>query len=133
MRRRSPRWGLAISAAALAAGLLAGCASEGGGGAGSAGPAPSTSLAPPVTPTTAKPPAAAGATVTVVGRVQAGVEVGCLLINDEAGGGSWLLLGGDPKVVKAGARVRVTGTEARGVATICQQGRPLQVRYAAPA
>ena len=85
-----------------------------------------------MTPTTAKPPAAGG-TVTVVGRVQAGVEAGCLLITDEAGGGSWLLLGGDRAVVKAGARVRVTGTEARGMATICQQGRPLQVRSAEPA
>ena len=133
MRRSPPRWA-SLSAAIFVCGLLAaGCAAEGGGGAGGAAPAPSTSVPVTLTPTSAKPPASAGATVTVVGRVEAGVEAGCLLLTDEAGGGSWLLLGGDRDVIKAGARLRVTGTEARGMVTICQQGRPLQVSSAEPA
>ena len=119
---------------ALVGVFAAGCAADNqSGGAGNAPtPAPTPTATPsPQPPAGSTPPS--GPTVTLVGEVQAGVEAGCLVLEAEQGGGTWLLLGGDRKVVKAGARVRVTGTEARGLATICQQGRPLQVRSADPA
>lgn len=65
-----------------------------------------------------------GSSVTVEGTVEPGVEAGCKLL------GGYLLLGGDPEVVKVGARVRVTGATAPNVMTTCMQGIPLQVSSA---
>jgi hypothetical protein len=113
---------------ALVALLAAACAGDETGGAGLP---PAATPAPSPTPTPTPRPAAP--TVTLVGEVQAGVEAGCLLLAVDGGGGSWLLLGGDRSVLRPGARVRVTGSEAHGIATTCQQGRPFQVRSAAPA
>ena len=39
-------------------------------------------------------------------------------------------MGGDPAVVKAGARVRVTGYVAVGVMSHCMQGQPFRVTEA---
>jgi hypothetical protein len=113
---------------ALAGLLAAGCAA--GDDAGGAGNAPVTTPTPAPSVTPSPPPA--GPTVTLVGEVQVGVEAGCLVLQAERGG-TWLLLGGDRSVLKAGARVEVTGSEARDIATTCQQGRPFQVTSARPA
>jgi hypothetical protein len=120
---------------ALVGVLAAGCAADnqGGGGAGNAPtPAPTPTVTPsPQPPAGSTPPS--GPTVTLVGEVQAGVEAGCLVLEAEHGGGTWLLLGGDRSVLRAGARVQVTGSEARDLATTCQQGRPFQVSSVRPA
>jgi hypothetical protein len=120
-----------LALVALVGLLAAACADDTGGGADTA---PAATPAPGLTPT---PPAGSmppsGPTMTLVGEVKAGVEAGCLVLEAERGGGVWLLLGGDPSVLRAGARVQVTGSEARGVATTCQQGRPFQVSSARPA
>ena len=44
----------------------------------------------------------------------------------------FLLLGGDPAVVRPGARLLVTGRLLSGVGTICMQGYPFQVVDAVP-
>jgi hypothetical protein len=120
---------------ALVGVLAAGCAADNQGGGG-AGNAPTPAPTPTATPST-QPPAGStppsGPTVTLVGEVQAGVEAGCLVLEAEHGGGTWLLLGGDRSVLRAGARVQVTGSEARDLATTCQQGRPFQVSSVRPA
>lgn len=75
-------------------------------------------------------PPAKGETV-MTGQVTAGVEAGCLLLNN--GGKAYLLLGGDRNVIQAGATVTVRGRVAEGVMSICQQGTPFQVVEARPA
>jgi hypothetical protein len=127
--------------------LTAGCASQQAGGGPAAGPspAPQPTLPRPVrTPGPVDPdpgtpagrpqpnPRPAPQPTTLVGTVTAGVEPGCLLLAADRGG-SWLLLGGDQRVLRVGARVEVTGLPARGVVSTCQQGRPFQVRSARPA
>jgi hypothetical protein len=63
----------------------------------------------------------------LTGVVTAGVEPGCLLLD------GYLLVGGDPTVVRTGARVRVTGRVESDLLTTCQQGTPFRVSAAAPA
>jgi hypothetical protein len=92
---------------------------------------------PPVVPPTARPgksltPGPPGAvrpsgTVTISGTIVAGVEVGCLLLDD------YLLVGGDKSLLRSGARVTVTGEVQPDLMTTCQQGTPLLVRSARPA
>jgi hypothetical protein len=132
--RRHP---ILLCTLALVGVLAAGCAADNqGGGGGGAGNAPTPAPTPTATPSP-QPPAGStppyGPTVTLVGEVQAGVEAGCLVLEAEQGGGTWLLLGGDRSVLRAGARVQVTGSEAHDLATTCQQGRPFQVTSARPA
>jgi hypothetical protein len=107
-------------------------------GAGSGGPSASTLATP--TPSVSSPsagpspstgePSGSPAQLVLSGQVQSGVEPGCLILTDA--GRSWELLGGDPAVVKAGARVRVTGHIAVGVMSHCMQGTPFQVSSAQP-
>src|SRR5687767_2522455 len=77
----------------------------------------SSKAGPP--PTEAGPSARtprAGASPTVLtGVVREGVESGCLLLD------GYLLVGGDPAVVRAGARVTVTGRVEADLMTTCQQ------------
>ncbi|GIJ28631.1 hypothetical protein Vqi01_37930 [Micromonospora qiuiae] len=61
---------------------------------------------------------------TLTGRIEAGVEPGCLLLD------GYLLLGGPREVLTAGATVTVTGRPAPGMLTTCQQGTPFQVASA---
>ncbi len=81
------------------------------------------------------PPSPSGSTktgsTTLTGTVEAGVEAGCLLLR--SGGTTYLLIGGDRDVIKAGAAVRVTGAIARDIKSYCMQGTPFQVTSAAPA
>jgi hypothetical protein len=67
---------------------------------------------------------------TLTGTVQAGVERGCLILQDATG--LYQLLGGDPTVVYAGATVSVTGHVVTGVMSYCMQGRPFQITEAHP-
>ncbi|WP_341719046.1 hypothetical protein QQG74_04590 [Micromonospora sp. FIMYZ51] len=62
--------------------------------------------------------------LTLTGRIEAGVEPGCLLLD------GYLLLGGPREVLTAGATVTVTGKPAPGLMTTCQQGTPFQVASA---
>ncbi len=145
MRTRS----LLVMASTLT--LLAGCAAAGtadsaapsGSGATSAAVSPGTSA--PVSPGTAAPSvpepsgglsappgkAPSGQPITVTGTVDAGAEARCLVLRTD--GPSYLLLGGDPAVVRAGARLRVTGVVRTDVMSYCMQGIPLQVTRAEPA
>jgi hypothetical protein len=58
------------------------------------------------------------------------VEAGCTLLISQ--GAQYLLLGGDPAVLRAGQRVIVRGKAEPGVATTCQQGVPFIVAEAKP-
>ncbi len=69
--------------------------------------------------------------MTLRGEVMAGVEAGCLVMATDRG--QYLLLGGDPQVVRVGARVVVEGTPQPGQPTTCQQGTPFRVHTATPA
>lgn len=104
--------------------VLAGCGSPG------EPPAVTTTAGP--TSTSAATSAPASPPVTVVsGTVRAGSEAGCLLL--DADGHQYLLLGGDPQVLTAGARVVVEGRSDPGRMTTCQQGVPFHVDRAIPA
>jgi len=96
--------------------------------AGSPSPEPSHLSLPPGSPTSsAKEPG----NLTLSGQVEPGVEAGCLIM--KTGGKTYLLLGGDPAVVRAGAQVRVTGRLVTNIRTYCMQGTPFQVSEAHPA
>jgi len=68
--------------------------------------------------------------VILDGVVQEGVEAGCLLLLSQ--GAQYLLLGGDPAVLRIGQRVIVRGKAEPGVATTCQQGVPFIVAEVRP-
>jgi hypothetical protein len=134
--RAAGRISLAL-AAVICIGVLTGCANVGNGqtpGAGgtatsgsagtSGGPAPSATYLPPSG--SGKSPEAGDQTLT--GQVEAGVEPGCLLLRQS--GKTYLLMSGDPSVVKAGASVVVTGHVTTGIMSYCQQGLPFTVTTA---
>ena len=68
--------------------------------------------------------------VVLEGVVQEGVEAGCILLLSQ--GAQYLLLGGDPAVLRVGQRVIVRGKAEPGVATTCQQGVPFIVAEVRP-
>jgi hypothetical protein len=121
--------------AALLLALTAGCANNNGIDAGAPAPAssadipsafpePSGSASAGSAPEASAP---AGAT-TITGTVRAGVEPGCLLLNDATG--DHLLVFKDEameKSVKAGGEVTVTGKTETGMMTTCMQGVPFVV------
>jgi hypothetical protein len=125
---------ISLSAALLVALSVAGCANGAGDSAGGPGANPSseapsaapTSEAPSAIPTTepsAGKPAETGSK-TLSGTITAGVEPGCLLLEDH------LLLIDDPALksaAKEGATVTVTGRAEKGMMTTCQQGTPFVV------
>ena len=116
----------------LLAGLLAAACAEPGrddAGAGQGGAATTTSTMVPDKRTEPTRPAVE---VTVTGTVRAGVEPGCLLLEDQAGG-RFLLVGGERAQLTPGRRVAVTGRVDRGLLSTCQQGEPLVVASIAPA
>src|SRR5690242_10654472 len=104
--------------------VLAGCAQ---GGAVSSTPA-SSGVASPTPSPTAPRSSASVASVVLTGVIEAGVEPRCLILRQ--GTESYQLIGGDPAVVKAGARVQVTGHVAVGIMSYCMQGKPFQVTSA---
>ncbi len=68
---------------------------------------------------------------TLTGVLAAGVEAGCLLLQE--GGRSWLLLGPDVAGARPGSRVVVVGTPSPGTLTTCQQSTPFVVTRLDPA
>lgn len=125
-------------AALLAALVTAGCAQGTGGtaepggsvspsapeGAGSGGSLPPSWHIDPPSPTTKYPPGEQ----TMTGRVEAGVEPGCLIMKTPTE--TYLLLGGDRQVVQPGAWITVRGKPNPGLMTTCQQGVPFEVSEA---
>lgn len=109
---------LATAAMALS---VAGCANGTSGSVDQAGaPAPASSAAP----SPSAPVSSSGGTRTISGTVTAGVEPGCLLVDDH------LLIFEDEKLKAAaqeGATVTVTGRTEPGMMTTCMQGTPFVV------
>ncbi|GID93271.1 hypothetical protein Adi01nite_26830 [Amorphoplanes digitatis] len=100
---------------------LAGCA-NGASDDTAAVPATTTSSAAPTEESSTKPPPAGSKTIS--GTVTAGVEPGCLLLEDH------LLIIKDTalkSVAKVGASVTATGEAQPGMMTTCQQGTPFVV------
>ena len=121
---------LSLSAALLVALSAAGCANGAADSPGGPATAPSSSApssgVPSAVPTaepSAGKPAETGSK-TLSGKITAGVEPGCLLLDDH------LLIFDDPALksaAKAGATVTVTGRAEKGMMTTCQQGTPFIV------
>lgn len=93
-------------------------------------PSPSASSPePPASTDPASPPPSAGpqptGDTTLSGQVEAGVEASCLIM--QTGGKTYLLLGGDKNIVKAGNNVVVRGHIVKGVMSYCMQGQPFQI------
>jgi hypothetical protein len=65
--------------------------------------------------------------LTLSGTITAGVEPNCVLLDN------YLLVGGPRDVLRAGARVTVTGRVQPDLMTTCQQGTPFRVESAKPA
>jgi len=97
----------------------------GAGTTGTAGGA-GTGGAPGTAPRTDPP-----GSIHVSGTVYAGVEPGCLLL-DASQSQPYLLIDGDPAVLRPGTRVEVVGMLVDNVMSTCQQGRPLSVISATP-
>ncbi|WP_432049387.1 hypothetical protein [Verrucosispora sp. NA02020] len=87
---------------------------------------PTAPVSPPPAGTTRGVPTSPPVTgeMTLTGRVEAGVEPGCLLLD------GYLLLGGPRDVLTSGASVTVTGRPNPSLMTTCQQGTPFQVATA---
>ena len=90
-------------------------------------PGPTPSPRPKPTELTPIAPPPPSGEVTVTGTLEAGVESGCLLLE------GYLIINGDPAVIRAGHRVKVTGRVDYGIVSYCQQGIPLVVTSAEPA
>ncbi|MGA5303597.1 hypothetical protein ACPCHT_26980 [Nucisporomicrobium flavum] len=112
---------LAATALALS---VAGCANGGGDAAEPAGaPAPQTPASSAV-PTEEPSTPVDTRTRTISGTITAGVEPGCLMLDDN------LLIIRDEKLrpaAKDGASVTVTGRSQPGTMTTCMQGTPFLV------
>jgi hypothetical protein len=135
---KTPRTVLVALVTAVA---LTACAAPGADAAnpGSTGVTPMTSVPDPsvtpgaplnsVEPTPSKsgPTKSPGASDTLTGTVQAGVEPNCFLLDGN------LLVGAPSGALKAGARVTVTGHSQPGLMTTCQQGTPFVVESVRPA
>ena len=132
-RMKLPR---ALAGLLLAGLLVAACAEPGsddaGDGAGQGGAITAPTTAPTTVPDKRTEPTRPGVEVTVTGTVRAGVEPGCLLLEDQAGG-RFLLVGGERAELAPGRRVAVTGRVDRGLLSTCQQGEPLVVASIEPA
>jgi hypothetical protein len=126
-----------LLASTLAVGLITGCAqgtgtpSAGGSNSVSSSPSssPEPSSQPSASPEPSSVPPSAGpeptGDTTLSGQVEAGVEASCLIM--QTGGKTYLLLGGDKNIVKAGNNVVVRGHIVKGVMSYCMQGQPFQI------
>jgi hypothetical protein len=99
--------------------LAAACATpEGDGGTpAAAGSSPAVVTETPGGSMTDLP----GATLTLRGTVGEGVEQGCVVLTADDGR-SYVLLGGDPAVLRSGGRVEVRGAIRSDLMSYCQQG-----------
>jgi hypothetical protein len=110
------------------AGATGTTATTGGAGTASTVGGTGTSGAPGTTTPPAQDPPGS---IHVSGTVYAGVEPGCLLL-DASQSQPYLLIDGDPAVLRPGTRVEVVGMLVDNVMSTCQQGRPLSVISATP-
>lgn len=85
------------------------------------GPPLNTTRKPEIT----EPVVPNGKLMKLRGRIVDGVEAGCLPFRADDGT-TWLLIGVQSGSLPAGA-LQVTGYEVPGLASTCQQGRPLRV------
>lgn len=115
------------SASSSSPGASAGTPAPTPGGSSPSGGSPGT-LPPDQSPPPGYPPSGGTRQLVLSGQVESGVEPGCLILRDA--GKTYELMGGDPAIVKAGARVRVVGHLAVGVMSHCMQGQPFQVTEA---
>jgi hypothetical protein len=124
-------------------GSLASCGGRSSGGSGAAGGGASPSVPPTASaPASAAPsqhppsrpvpsagaPGGGSGELTLTGRVEEGVEPGCLIMR--YGGRTYELMSNNHTVVRAGAQVVVTGHVVTGMASYCQQGLIFQVTSA---
>ncbi|MCW3838748.1 hypothetical protein ONA70_01370 [Micromonospora yasonensis] len=130
-----------VLVALVAAAALTACAAPGADPAspGSTGAAPMTSTPDPgvtsndpYNPLDPRPPRGgsakpAGASSTITGTVENGVEPNCFLLDGN------LLVGAPRGALKVGARVTVTGRSQPDLMTTCQQGTPFVVESVRPA
>jgi hypothetical protein len=131
-----------ITALLALAAVLASCASPGTSTAGSGekgsptvsttaspsdSPSPSFSLSPSAGASQPGKPAPTGP-LTLRGKVEAGVEAGCLVLT--GAGVNYQLIGGDRTMLRAGRTVEVVGIPRPDMLTICQQGTPFEVQRA---
>jgi hypothetical protein len=108
-----------FAAAVLSTFALGACANN-------VSPAAAPSFSPSASAPTEKPSAVGGQTIT--GKVTAGVEPNCLLLQDATG--SHLLIFHDPALRSAaavGAEVTLTGESQPKMMSTCQQGVPFIV------
>ncbi|GAA2381376.1 hypothetical protein Cme02nite_51890 [Catellatospora methionotrophica] len=78
------------------------------------------------------PPAKDGEVISVTGLVErVELEGGCTVLRADSGT-TYQLMGGDPKVVKPGATLRIQGRLRSDIMTICQMGPVLEVVTAQP-
>jgi hypothetical protein len=117
MGTRQVKRSVALLAALFAGFLTAGC---GQGGTPDAGGS-SVSTEPSQSPSSADE-------MTVSGRVEEGVEAGCIMLRTNTQ--LYQLLGGDRNVVKVGNNIVVRGRVAKGVMGFCMQGTPFEVSEA---
>ena len=68
-----------------------------------------------------------GATETLQGALQSGVESGCVILVDGEGQVLANLVDFDIRGVQEGTRIEVTGSFNPDLMTTCQQGRPFEV------
>ena len=88
---------------------------------------PSPSSVPPSDPPPPAKSASPGAgQVTLRGRVEEGVEPGCIVLRAD-NGTTYLLVGADPTIAAPGARVEVAGDVRMDMLTTCMQGTPVAV------
>ncbi|WP_433828854.1 hypothetical protein ACQP2E_05950 [Actinoplanes sp. CA-015351] len=110
---------------ALLLALSAGCANNTGTETGAPAPASATpESATTVEPSVPGKPSGDGGTTTLTGKITAGVEPGCLLLDGH------LLVFSDAAQkgsVKAGDQITVTGKSEPDLMTTCQQGEPFKV------
>jgi hypothetical protein len=122
---------------ALLAALVAACAEPDRDGSGPGQGAATTAAATTTVPRTlpgkapATQPTQPAGEVAVTGTVREGVEPNCLLL--DAGGVSYLLVGGERAELRPGRRVAVTGRVDHDLLSTCQQGQPLVVASVEPA
>ncbi|MEV0458885.1 DUF5818 domain-containing protein [Catellatospora methionotrophica] len=93
----------------------------------SPGGRPKPSMSPQI-----PPPAKDGEVISVTGLVErVELEGGCTVLRADSGT-TYQLMGGDPKVVKPGATLRIQGRLRSDIMTICQMGPVLEVVTAQP-
>ncbi|GIH03118.1 hypothetical protein Rhe02_11850 [Rhizocola hellebori] len=92
-----------------------------------------TPKVPPLTATPLQPTKASTSEVTLTGMVERiDLEGGCTVLRADTNK-TFELMGGDPNILKSGARVTVTGKIRTDLSTICQMGPVLEVTSSQPA